>query len=298
MMNGLHPELFESINRKLKNSRTFEQLIMNRSFVHFSEQNYQLENCSIEEMMIGNIRIIRIQPKNAVQNMPGFIWFHGGGMVFGSPDDSLPYVTDFVHNFQAVVFIPQYRLAPENPYPAALEDGYELLKWISEHASSLNIDPMKIIISGGSAGGNLALAIALKSRDEIGPKIAAVLPLYPMLDAKERPFHKKFTSPAIWNAEKNKKSWRAYLPGTDNISPYASPFYANVEGLPPVYTFIGTHDLFYEEVCEFVDKLQQARVQVQFDIYQGCTHGFDLEEIPIAREAKNRLLNIISKLLK
>lgn len=139
-MNGLHPELFESINRKLKNSRTFEQLIMNRTFVHFSEQNYQLENCSIEEMLIGSIRVIRIQPKKAVQNMPCFIWLHGGGMVFGNPDDSVPYVIDLVQHFQAVVFIPQYRLAPENPYPAALEDGYELLKWISEHASSLNID--------------------------------------------------------------------------------------------------------------------------------------------------------------
>ena len=298
MMNGLHPELVESIDRKLKNSRTFEQLIMNRTFIHYSEQNYQLENCLIEEMMIGNIRVIRIQPKNAVQNMPGFIWFHGGGMVFGSPDDSLPYVTDFVHNFQAVVFIPQYRLAPENPYPAALNDGYELLKWLSEHAGDLNIDLTKIIVSGASAGGNLALAVALKARDEKGPKIAAVLPLYPMLDANERSFHKKFTSPAIWNAEKNRKSWLAYLPDRENIPPYASPFYANVEGLPPVYTFIGTHDLFYEEVCEFVDKLQQSRVQVQFDIYQGCTHGFDLEGIPIARKAKKRLLDITSKLLK
>lgn len=297
-MNGLHPELVEIIDRKLKSSRTFDQLIMTRSFVHFSEQNYPVENCLIVEKMIGNIRVIRIQPKKAVQNMPCFIWLHGGGMVFGSPDDSVPYVTDFVHNFQAVVFIPQYRLAPEHPYPAALDDGYELLTWISENAGDLNIDPTKIIVSGGSAGGNLALAIALKARDVKGPKIAAVLPLYPMLDAKERPFHKKFTSPAIWNAEKNKKSWLAYLTDSEKIPPYASPFYANIEGLPPVYTFIGTHDLFYEEVCEFVDKLQQSRVQVQFDTYQGCTHGFDLEEIPIAREAKKRLLDITAKLLK
>ncbi|WP_079523748.1 alpha/beta hydrolase [Solibacillus isronensis] len=298
MINGLHPELVESIDRKLKNSRTFEQLIMNNTFVHYSEKNYQLDNCLIEEMMIGNIRVIRIQPEKAKQNMPCFIWFHGGGMVFGSPDDSVPYVTDFVHKFQAVVFIPQYRLAPENPYPAALDDGYDLLKWISEHTDELNIDPTKIIVSGASAGGNLALAVALKARDEKGPKIAAVLPLYPMLDAKERPFHKKFTSSAIWNAEKNKKSWLAYLPDSENIPTYASPFYANVEGLPPVYTFIGTHDLFYEEVCEFVDKLQQSRVQVQFDIYEGCTHGFDLEDIPIALDAKKRLLDITSKLLK
>lgn len=297
-MKGLHPELVESFNRKLKSSRTFDQLITNRTFIHFSEQNYHLENCLIEELMIGNIRVIRIQPKKAVQNMPCFIWFHGGGMVFGNPDDSIPYVIDFVHSFQSTVFIPQYRLAPENPYPAALEDGYEILKWISEHASALNINSTKIIVSGGSAGGNLALAIALKARDEKGPKIFAILPLYPMLDAGERPFHEKFTSSAIWNAEKNKKSWQAYLPDTETIPHYASPFYANVKGLPPVYTFIGTHDLFYEEVCEFVDKLQKAHVAVQFDTYQGCTHGFDLEEITIAREAKNRLLNITAKLLK
>lgn len=297
-MNELHPELVAIFNRKLKNSRTFNQLIMNRTFIHFSEQKYHLENCLIEEMMIGNTRVLRIRPKKAVQNMPCFIWFHGGGMVFGSPDDSIPYVLDFVHKFRATVFIPQYRLAPEHPYPAALDDGYELLNWIYEHASALNIDSTKIIVGGGSAGGNLALAITLKARDEKGPKIAAILPLYPMLDARERPFHKKFTSPAIWNAEKNKRSWQAYLPDAETIPHYASPFYANVEGLPPVYTFIGTHDLFYEEVCEFADKLQQAHVTVQFDIYKGCIHGFDLEEIPIAREAKNRLLDITAKLLK
>ena len=298
MMNGLHPELVETISRKLKNSRTFDQLIMHRTFVHFSEQNYQLENCLIEEIMIRSIRVICIQPKNAAKNMQCFLWLHGGGMVFGSPDDSVPYVTDFVHKFQAMVFIPQYRLAPEHPYPAALNDGYETFIWIHEHARDLNIDPNKIIVSGGSAGGNLAFAIALKARDENGPKIAAILPLYPMLDAKERPFHKKFTLPAIWNDEKNRKSWLAYLPDTQNIPHYASPFYANVEGLPPVYTFIGTHDLFFEEVCEFIDKLKQAHVQIQFDIYQGCTHGFDLEEIPIAREAKKRLLDVTSKLLE
>ncbi|MBD8034409.1 MULTISPECIES: alpha/beta hydrolase [Solibacillus] len=296
-MKGLHPELAEIFNRSLKNARTFHELIANRTFTHFSEQNFRTENCLVQEMMINNVRVICLKPKQAAQNMPCFVWFHGGGMVFGNPDDSIPYVIDFVHNFQAVVFIPQYRLAPEHPYPAALEDSYETLTWIYRHANALNIDPNKIIVSGGSAGGNLALAVALKARDEKGPQIAGILPLYPMLDAKERPFHEKFASPAIWNNEKNRHSWDAYLGNMKIIPPYASPLYANVERLPPIYTFIGTHDLFYEEVYEFVNKLRQAHIDVQFDIYKGCIHGFDLEEIPIAREAKKRLLYVTAKLL-
>lgn len=296
-MNGLHPELVEVFNSKLKSARTFHQLITNRTFTHFSEQNLSTENCVVEEMMINNVRVICLKPKQEVQNMPCFLWFHGGGMVFGNPDDSIPYVIDFVHSFQAVVFIPQYRLAPEHPYPAALEDGYEILTWICRHANALNIDSNKIIVSGGSAGGNLALAVALKVRDENGPQIAGILPLYPMLDAKERPFHERFTSPAIWNTEKNRYSWSAYLGNMKTIPEYASPLYANVAGLPPIYTFIGTHDLFYEEVCEFVEKLRQAHIEVQLDIYKGCIHGFDLEEIPIARKAKKRLLYFTAKLL-
>lgn len=296
-MNGLHPELVEIFNRKLKNARTFHQLITNRAFTHFSKQNFRTENCIVEEIMINNVRVICLKPKQALQNMPCFVWFHGGGMVFGNPDDSIPYVIDFVHRFQAVVFIPKYRLAPEHPYPAALEDGYETLTWISKHANALNIDPGKIIVSGGSAGGNLALAVALKARDEKGPQIASILPLYPMLDAKERSFHKQFTSPAIWNDDKNRYSWNAYLGNMKTIPQYASPFYANVERLPPIYTFIGTHDLFYEEVCEFVDKLREAHIEVQLDIYKGCIHGFDLEDIPIAHKAKKRLLHVTAKLL-
>lgn len=296
-MNGLHPELIEIFERNLKNPRTFEQLIANRVFTHYSQQNFQTEDCLIEEVMINKLRVICLKPKQAIKNAPCFIWFHGGGMVFGNPDDSIPYVIDFVIAFQAVVIIPQYRLAPEHPYPAALEDGYDTLTWVFEHAQSLHIDRQKIIVSGGSAGGNLALAVSLKSRDQQGPKVAAILPLYPMLDAKARPFHKNFTSPAIWNCEKNKKSWDAYLSTVDMLPNYASPLYANVELLPPIYTFIGTQDLFYEEVCEFINKLRQAKVQVQFDIYEGCIHGFDLEQIPIAFKAKKRLLNITKKLL-
>ncbi|WP_274308259.1 alpha/beta hydrolase [Solibacillus daqui] len=296
-MNGLHPELVTIYENKLNNTVTFEQFIANRSFTHFSEQPIDTNGCVIEEIMLDKLRVIYIKPKQAHKNAPCFIWFHGGGMVFGNPDDSISYLLDFVHKFQAVVLIPQYRLAPEHPYPAALEDGYNMLLWANKQAQSLKINREKIIVCGGSAGGNLALAVTLKARDEQGPSIAGVLPLYPMLDWQTRPFHKQFTSPGLWNVEKNEKSWMAYLKNCQKVPPYASPFYAALHELPPIYTFIGTHDLFFEEVCEFVEKLNNSKTTIIFDIYEGCFHGFDLENVPIAKTAKKRLLDVTEEIL-
>lgn len=296
-MNGLHPELVAIYENNLRNAVTFEQLLANRSFTHFSELPLDTTHCVMEEVMLDELRIICLKPKKNYENTACFIWFHGGGMVFGNPDASISYLLDFVQKFQAVVLIPQYRLAPEHPYPAALEDGYKTLLWAYEYASNLKINRGKIIISGGSAGGNLALAVTLKARDEQGPSIAGVLPLYPMLDWQTRPFHKKFTSLGIWNTEKNEKSWSAYLKNCEQVPPYASPLYAELRGLPPIYTFIGTLDLFYEEVCEFVERLKHAHVTSSFDIYEGCFHGFDLENIPIAKAAKKRLLDVTEEIL-
>lgn len=296
-MKGLHPQLTKIYEQNLQQPRTFEQLTANRAFTHFSLQPLDRTHCTIEEMMIGDIRTICLKPKQPYKNATCFIWFHGGGMVFGSPDDSITYLLDFVEQFQAVILIPQYRLAPEYPYPAAVDDGYVTLLWAHEHAQELNININQIILSGGSAGGNLALAVSLKARDFGGPTIAAILPLYPMLDWQVRPFHERFTSVAIWNHEKNQKSWNAYLKQCDTVPAYASPFYAKLNNLPPIYTFIGTLDLFYEEVCEFVEKLKQAQNTVYFDYYEGCFHGFDLENVPIAQQAKKQLLTMTRKIL-
>lgn len=297
-MNGLHPDLQAVYEEKLKHTRTFEQLVTNRQFTHFSQQPLDIQGAKVEEIFIEQLRVICIKPKQHVENVPCFIWFHGGGMVFGSPDDSISYLLDFVKSFQAVVLIPQYRLAPEYPYPAALEDGYQTLCWAFENAAKLHINRQQMIVSGGSAGGNLAIATALKARDENGPHITALLPLYPMLDWQSRPFHEAFTSEALWNHEKNRKAWQAYLQNCEDVPSYASPFYADVRQLPPIYTFIGTLDLFYEEVCEWVEKLKTSGGVVMLDCYEGCYHGFDLEGVPIAKEAKARLLSEVQKLLQ
>ena len=296
-MKGLHPQLVAIYEQNLKQPRTFEQLIVNRTFTHFSQQPLNVTHCTVEEIMIGQLRTICLKPNQPYKDVPCFIWFHGGGMVFGNPDDSISYLLDFVQHFRAVVLIPQYRLAPEHPYPAAVEDGSATLHWAYDNAQQLKINVNQIIMSGGSAGGNLALAVSLKARDVGGPNIAAILPLYPMLDWQTRPFHERFISGAIWNQEKNNKSWAAYLKNCDAVPSYASPFYADLTNLPPIYTFIGTLDLFYEEVCEFVEKLKLAGVKVYFDRYEGCFHGFDLEDVPIAKQAKQRLLAMTKILL-
>lgn len=291
-MNGLHPELQASFSQRLENAVTFEYMTTHRLFTHYSERNWLFDHCTIEDITIDHLRVIKLAPLHSQVNSPCIIWMHGGGMVVGQPDDSLPFLIDFVETVGATILVPQYRLAPEHPYPAALEDGFATMQWANN-----NLQYAKLIMAGASAGGNLALAISLYARDHNGPTIDGIIPIYPMLDAKYRTAHTHFTSPAIWNIDKNTKAWAAYLQNETTIPSYASPLYADLSNLPPMYTYIGTHDMFYEEVLEFIQLVKQANGTISYHLYEGCYHAFDLEPLPIAHIAKLRLLAATARML-
>jgi len=220
------------------------------------------------------------EPANRPEGkIPALLWIHGGGYVLGDPayDDNQCHA--FVEAAGCYVFAPDYRLAPEHPFPAGLEDCYATLKWIHESAEEFGIDTDRVAVAGPSAGGGLTAALSLLARDRGGPAICFQMPLYPMLDDRNTlPSTMEITYPKIWNRQNNIVAWNMYLGGkTDDVSPYAAPARAeNLTGLPPTYTCIGQLDLFRDETIEYVARLAQAGVDVEFHLYPGGYHAFEV----------------------
>ncbi len=248
------------------------------------------------------------EPANRTGNrLPALLWIHGGGYVLGDPDIDDGLCEQFVLEANCVTVSIDYRLAPQNPYPAAIEDCYAGLKWMVTQADDLNIDISRIAVAGASAGGGLTAALSLLARDRGELKIAFQMPLYPMIDDRNiTPSSyeiNKENFPKLWNREQNRLAWSMYLGDTaaDEVTPYAAPARArDLTGLPPTYTCIGVLDLFRDETIEYVTRLAQADVPVEFHLYPGCYHGFEtiFKDTEISRQARNEYIKALAHALK
>ncbi|OMF15557.1 lipase [Paenibacillus amylolyticus] len=213
--------------------------------------------------------------------LPAMLWIHGGGYVLGHPDMDDKLCELFVQTAECIVVSVDYRLAPEHPYPAAIEDCYAGLVWMTEESAILGIDVNRVAIAGASGGGGLTAALALMARDKGGPSIIFQMPLYPMLDNRNiTPSSHEITEEgSIWNRTDNVAAWNMYLGEENDVSgssSYAVPSRAeSLAGLPPAYTCVGQLDLFRDETMEYVARLAQAGVDVEFHLYPGCFHLFE-----------------------
>ncbi len=214
--------------------------------------------------------------------LPAMLWIHGGGYVLGHPDMDDVLCERFVQAAKCVVVSVDYRLAPEHPYPAAIDDCYAGLTWMTGEAESLGIDLDRVAIAGASGGGGLTAALALMARDKGGPALIFQMPLYPMIDNRNISVssHEITADNATWNRTNNLAAWSMYLgEGTDasEVSPYAVPSRAeSLAGLPPTYTCVGQVDLFRDETIEYVTRLAQEGVDVEFHLYPGTFHSFEM----------------------
>ncbi len=222
---------------------------------------------------------IRIyMPKDRTEAGPGFVNFHGGGFILGDLETEHPRCLIMAAEGGAVSVGVDYRLAPENPFPAGVEDCYAALQWVAGHAEELKIDPTRIAIGGGSAGGNLTAAVALMARDRGGPDVAFQMLIYPVIDDRcETPSMKNGADLYIWNEQNSLDMWDHYI-GEDrsNVSPYAAPARAeDLSGLPPAYIMTCEHDPLRDEAIIYAMRLMAAGVQVELHNYPGTVHGFD-----------------------
>jgi acetyl esterase/lipase len=221
------------------------------------------------------VRVYRPVASSGV--LPGIYYIHGGGMVLGDLDGDDTMAAMLAQQVGAVVVSVGYRLAPEHPHPAPVEDCYAGLLWTAENAGDLGLDGDRLAVYGGSAGGGLALGTALLARDRGGPALAFVMPVYPMIDDRnETPSSHEITDVGIWDRAANVESWAWYLGGGEPDQ-YAAPSRAaDVSGLPPVFIDVGTVDLFRDEDIAFAQRLMQAGVPTELHVHPGSYHSSEI----------------------
>jgi acetyl esterase/lipase len=171
-------------------------------------------------------------------------------------------------------------LAPEAPYPAAIDDCDQGLRYIVDHAAELRLDPHRIGVGGRSAGGGLAAALGPRWRDRVDDRLAFQYLEYPMLDDRMNTPSSKLDGLPVWSRESNAFGWHAYLGdhyGTDDVPPDAAPARAvELAGLPPTFITVGTADCLRDEAIDFAARLCRADVLTELHVYAGAVHGFDM----------------------
>lgn len=212
---------------------------------------------------------------------------HGGGMVAGNHRTiELACELARAEQLQLAVVAVDYRLAPEHPDPAPVEDCYAGLVWLAEHAPELRLDPDRIIISGNSAGGGLAAGTALLARDRGGPRLFGQMLQCPMLDDRcDTPSARQLERVGLWDGASNRTGWTALLGerrGTGNVSCYAAPARADdLSGLPPLFLDVGSVEALRDEAVQYVSRIWQAGGQAELHVWSGAFHSFD-EWVPQA----------------
>ena len=220
------------------------------------------------------------QPETRPDTLPALLWIHGGGYVIGTVEADDIKAKSLALALNCVVASVEYRLAPEHPFPAPLEDCYAALKWLAANADQFGVNRERIAIGGASAGGGLAAGLGLLARDRGEVDVCYQLLIYPMIDdtnvAQAGP---GVPDAPLWSRANNLVGWRSYLgqePGGEGVSEYAAAFRAkDVSGLPPTYIGVGTPDLFRDEDIAYAQRLMRAGVPTELHVYADGFHGFD-----------------------
>jgi len=225
------------------------------------------------------VRLYR--PQGAATPTAAFYWIHGGGMVGGAVEASDAYCAWIAEALGVLVASVEYRLAPEHPYPAPLDDCHTGLSWLIEQSEEFGIDTSRVALGGGSAGAGLAAGLALRLRDEGGVGGVSLCYqhlVYPMLDDRnETASSHAILDSRVWNRACNHVGWNAYLAGRAggaDVEAYAAPARAtDLTGLPPTYICVGTLDLFLDEDIAYGRALLAAGVATELHVYPGAFHG-------------------------
>jgi acetyl esterase/lipase len=220
------------------------------------------------------------EPPGRVRPSGALLWIHGGGLVMGAPPQAHAWCSRVAARLGVLVVSVDYRLAPEDPFPAGLDDCMAALGWLAGSASELGVDGGRIAVGGDSAGGGLAAAVAQRARAEGGPALRFQLLVYPMLD--DRTVLRSARTgerTLIWSPVSNRFGWTAYLgraPSDGPAPPYAAPARTeDLHGLPPAWIGVGDIDLFHEEDVDYARRLVDAGVPCELHVEPGMYHGAD-----------------------
>ncbi|QNP74322.1 alpha/beta hydrolase [Streptomyces roseirectus] len=229
-----------------------------------------------------DISLLICRPTTPAPERPRAVIYHshGGGMVLGDKRTGIEPVLEWGRELDLVVVSVEYRLAPEHPHPAPIEDVYAGLVWTVDHAAELDIDPERVVIAGGSAGGGLTAALALLLRDRKGPRPLGQLLLCPMLDDRNDTVSAhQMAGLGVWDRTSNDTGWTALLGdarGGPDVSPYAAPARAtDLSDLPPAFIDVGSAETFRDEDVTYATRIWQSGGTAELHVWPGAFHGFD-----------------------
>jgi acetyl esterase/lipase len=231
------------------------------------------------------------RPAGADGLLPCVYSIHGGGYLLGSYSMDDARFDGWCPALGVVGVSVEYRLAPETAYPGPLEDCYRGLEWTFDHAADLGVDRSRLGITGVSAGGGLAAAVALLARDRGRVPLAFQLLDCPMLDDRQTTPSSRLDGLAVWTREANAFGWRSYLGdlyGSPDVPYTAAPARCpDLSGLPPSFVSVGTVDGFRDEDVDYALRLNQAGVPCELHVYPGACHGYQMAAgSAVARQAE------------
>ncbi len=212
-----------------------------------------------------------------VEDAPVVVFYHGGGWTLGTLNSIDGVCRELANRANCVVVSVDYRLAPEHPFPAGVDDAVAALDWVAEHAATFGGDPTRLGVAGTSAGGNLAAVVALHAREFDGPTLSHQSLLYPITNHAfdTVSYDENRDGPLLTRADME-WFWNHYLRSpVDGRNPFASPLRAeDLSNLPPATVVTCGHDPLRDEGIAYAERLDDAGVEVEHDHYPGMTHGF------------------------
>lgn len=248
------------------------------------------------------ITIHIVKPKGAAAELPGFMFFHGGGWVLGDYPTHRRLVRDLVVKSGAVAVFPDYTPTPDAQFPVAINQAYAATKWVAENGKSIGVDGSRLAVAGNSVGGNMSTVVALMAKDKKGPKLAFQLLLWPLVDADmSRPSYTRFAQERFLTTPTMKWMWDMYLPNpADRKQKYVSPINASLEelkGLPPALVQVAENDILFDEGVAYGRKLDEAGVHTTTTVYSGMIHDYGmlnpLSHIPGVQEALTQAASVL-----
>ncbi|OWP23253.1 esterase [Microbacterium sp. AISO3] len=224
------------------------------------------------------VGVVVYTPAVVRRPVPVILHLHGGGLIAGNADSDMPATAELAERTGCAILSVEYRLAPEHPYPAALEDAAAALRWLAGPDAPAALDGDRIIVAGVSAGGGLAAATALFARDHGGPRIAGLVLLCPMLDHRsDSESARQMAGHGSWDRDANATAWAAYLADVEGgVPPYASPAVADsLAGLPPTFIDVGSAETFRDECVAFARRMWADGGDAELHVWPGGAHAFD-----------------------
>ena len=314
MAYAFDPELVDSIAAFPTNILGAYQKTRDTFYALNAARNERLDYSGVlvtEQIISGStgapdIKLRIYTPEGLTKAVPGLLCFHGGGFVLGDLEGEHSSYLKLCRELRIVAVAVEYRLAPEAPYPAALNDSHCALSWVSKNASQIHIDPQRLGTYGQSAGACLATALALKSRDENGPALCFQYLGIPVLDDRmETVSMEKFVDTPLWDSGGTQLAWDYYLGdnyqrGSTDVPYLAAPArVTDVTGLPPTYISTMEFDPLRDEGVQFAVRLMQAGVQTELHCFPGTFHGsFMVPKAEISKREADEMLKVIRRGLK